>query len=98
MAWHLSKVLGGRGTTSEQNREGRRIARKSWIAAEGDMAKAKQLAKAEVHEQYGSIILAITLAAAILQICYTLFKFWQATHCVNPPETPPVGVEPFSYE
>jgi hypothetical protein len=69
--WFSPKV------TEDQKDDIRKIARLSWIEADGDMTKAKAICRQKVKEKYGSIVVMITVAAALLQIAYTLFKFWQ---------------------
>lgn len=86
-----------RKPTSKEKLHGRDIARRHYIDSKGDEAKFREGVKAEVQESYGSIILMVTLAAAILQICYTLYKFWKDTKTTIPPMEPVAGVEPVDY-
>lgn len=71
----------------------REIARESWIKANGEMPVAKEFAKAAVakykaeqSQGYGSMVLMLTIAAAMLQIAYILFKFWMDTRTRVPTE------------
>lgn len=77
------------------------FARESWIEADGDATVARRLVKERVEvyrksesQGYGSIILMLTITATMLQIAYTLFKFWKDTRTTVPPEIP-ADDEPF---
>ena len=73
----------------------RAMARESYIEAGGDVAAAKKIFRAKL-KGYGSILTMLTIGAIMLQIAYTLFKFWQDTRVAIPPEEP-ASDEPVSY-
>lgn len=66
----------------------RRLARESYIEAAGDLNKAESLMRQKL-EAYGFVDLAII--AAVLQICWILWQFWQSFNLITPPESPMQG-------
>lgn len=66
----------------------RRMARECYIEAGGDLQLAEQIAR-EKLQRYGFIDLATI--AAILQICFLLWQFWQSFRLEIPPEYPAEG-------
>lgn len=83
----------GMGLFRRANKKERRrafeIARENWVKCRGWESdecckQARVSARAQVKQEYGSIVLYITVAAAIVQIIYTLYRFWKETRCENP--------------
>lgn len=70
--------------TRDQKRKAREIARSSWIATNNNMYLARHVAREKAKEEFGSLITAIMVVSAVLQICYTLFKFWKEMNITHP--------------
>lgn len=67
----------------------RRVARESFIEAQGDLQHAECLVRDKLNARYGIIDLAVI--AAVLQICWILWQFWQSFQVTEPPEAPMEG-------
>lgn len=80
-----------RKPTEDEVEHTRRIARKHYLQCEGDYRKYKKGVRAEIKQEYGSILLYLTIAAVLLQIAYTLWKWWRDAKIKEPPELMPLS-------
>lgn len=73
-----------RKLTKEDKQRAFEISAEAWMQSNQRPAVARRLARKNVVKEFGSILIWVTLAAAILDICYTLFKIWQDLRVVDP--------------
>lgn len=70
----------------------RKFARQIWIDSGYDVDIADAIARRRIVRrreepgEFGSVLLVLMFTSAILQICYTLFRFWRDTRTEVPPE------------
>lgn len=83
-----------RALTRHQRIKTRELARDAWIKSGGDIKKAKQIAKRDMKEALGNPLTMLIIASVVLQICYTLWKWWRDARVSIPPEYPMPG-EPY---
>lgn len=68
------------------------FARQIWIDSGYDhdiacaIARRRIVRRREDPGEFGSVLLVLMFTSAILQICYTLFRFWRDTQTKIPPE------------
>lgn len=68
----------------EQKERALEIAEAAWQESGCRLPVARRLARRNVVKEFGSIIIWVTLSAAILDICYTLFKIWRDLQVTDP--------------
>lgn len=70
--------------TRDKKRVVRLYARRCWIDSDGNVEKSRALARQNLST-VGSILTLLLIGSAILQICYTLFRFWRDMQVSVPP-------------
>lgn len=72
-----------------RRRDVRAIAREAYIESVGDLVKAEHIVRNKLKAKYGFVDLAFI--AAVLQICWLLWQFWQSFNLSEPPNDPMEG-------
>jgi hypothetical protein len=81
-----------------RRRIARKIARESWIEANGDADLAIELCRHKMQEGRYGFVGTLAAIAAILQIIYLLYKIWKEWNMLVPPDEPMEGEPEFNVD